>query len=54
MASTNGNFPTNLPILTSKYYDRWSSQMRVLFRFQEVLKVVSEGVKDLEKNPTDE
>ena len=42
-----------MPILIGKNYDDWSAQMKVIFRFQDVTKVVQEGVQEPEKNPTD-
>ena len=53
MASSNGNFPASMPILKGKNYDDWCAQMKVIFRFQDVTKVVQEGVQEPEKNPTD-
>ena len=53
MASSNGNFPASMPILVSKNYDDWCAQMKLIFRFQDVIKVMQEGVKELDKNPTD-
>jgi hypothetical protein len=33
--SNNGQFPANLPIVKGQNYDRWCSQMKVIFRFQD-------------------
>ncbi|GAU45509.1 hypothetical protein TSUD_129550 [Trifolium subterraneum] len=41
---SNGHFPMNLPILTGKNYDNWCKQMKVVFRFQEMWNLVTEGV----------
>src|ERR1051325_5064726 len=45
--TTTDQIPTNLPILDSKNYDKWCKQMKVLFGYQEVLKVVNDGVTPL-------
>ena len=45
MVGTN-DIPGNLPVLEGiKNWDRWSSRMRVLFRFQGVLDVVEKRIK---------
>ncbi|GAU17221.1 hypothetical protein TSUD_324240 [Trifolium subterraneum] len=51
---SNGHFPTNLPILTGKNYDNWVKQMKVVFRFQEMWSIVTEGVPTLGVHATDE
>ena len=44
MAGGDNHIPSsNLPILTEKNWDRWSTQMKVLFRFQDVSDVVETG-----------
>ena len=53
MASSNGNFPASMSVLKGKNYDDWCAQMKVIFRFQDVTKVVQEGVQELDRNPTD-
>ncbi|XP_058759024.1 uncharacterized protein LOC131632256 [Vicia villosa] len=50
--STNDRIPSNLPILDSKNYDKWSKQMKVLFGYQEVLDIVNNGVTPLGAEPT--
>ncbi|GAU34193.1 hypothetical protein TSUD_162940 [Trifolium subterraneum] len=41
----NGNFPMNLPILTgNKNYDNWMKQMKVVFLYQDMWGIVTEGV----------
>src|SRR6266487_6296138 len=51
---SNGHFPMNLPILTGKNYDNWCKQMKVVFRFQEMWNLVTEGVPTLGARATDE
>ncbi|XP_019450575.1 PREDICTED: uncharacterized protein LOC109352850 [Lupinus angustifolius] len=41
-----------LPILTNKNWDRWQTQMKVLFRYQEVIEVVQDGVLSLDQSET--
>ena len=53
MTSSNGNFPASMPVLIGKNYDDWCAQMKVIFRFQDVTKVVQERVQEPDKNPTD-
>ncbi|XP_058783965.1 uncharacterized protein LOC131658716 [Vicia villosa] len=50
--STNNRIPSNLPILDSKNYDKWSKQMKVMFGYQEVLDIVNNGVTPLGDEPT--
>ncbi|XP_058784690.1 uncharacterized protein LOC131659529 [Vicia villosa] len=50
--STNDRILSNLPILDSKNYDKWSKQMKVLFGYQEVLDIVNNGVTPLGAEPT--
>lgn len=42
--SNNGQFLAKLLILDGKNYDRWIIQMKVVFRYQDVLKVIRNGV----------
>lgn len=53
MSSSNNNLVGKLPILDGKNYDRWKTQMRVIFGFQGVMGVVTTGVQDLSENPSD-
>ncbi|KAG5068162.1 hypothetical protein JHK85_000539 [Glycine max] len=53
MASLNGSFPASMPVLKGKNYDDWCAKMKVIFRFQDVIEVVQEGVQELDRNPTD-
>ncbi|XP_019438838.1 PREDICTED: uncharacterized protein LOC109344531 [Lupinus angustifolius] len=44
MVENGTNLPSmGLPILTEKNWDRWRTQMKVLFSFQEISEVVEEG-----------
>lgn len=44
---SNGNFPMQLPILDGKNWDRWNVQIKALFGFQDVLKIVKNGYQEL-------
>ncbi|XP_019438997.1 PREDICTED: uncharacterized protein LOC109344700 [Lupinus angustifolius] len=45
MVGNNNNLPSmSLPVLTYKNWDRWNTQMKVLFNFQEVNEVVENGL----------
>ena len=44
MAGSDSHIPSmSLPVLTEKNWDRWSTQMKVLFRYQEVSDVIENG-----------
>ncbi|XP_019427160.1 PREDICTED: uncharacterized protein LOC109335480 [Lupinus angustifolius] len=48
MVGNGSNLPSmGLPILTDKNWDRWRTQMNVLFNFQEVSEVVEDGIPPL-------
>ena len=47
MASSNGNFPASMPVLVGKNYDDWCAQMKLIFRFQDVIKWCKKGLKNL-------
>jgi hypothetical protein len=53
MATHNNNIPTHLPIFEGKNFDQWSVKMKVIFRYQDVLETVNEGVTPLAANATD-
>lgn len=53
MASSNGNFSVTMHVLKGRNYDDWCVQMKVIFRLQDVTKVVQEGVQEPERNPID-
>ncbi|XP_022637664.1 uncharacterized protein LOC111241828 [Vigna radiata var. radiata] len=44
----------NLPILTKKNWDRWSAQMRILFKFHDVSDVVESDCQEFASGTTDE
>ena len=50
----NGHFPATLPILNSKNYDNWCKQMKVVFCYQDLWNLVTEGVSSIRANATDE
>jgi hypothetical protein len=50
----NGHFPATLPILNSKNYDNWCKQMKVVFCYQDLWNLVTEGVSSIEDNATEE
>ncbi|KAK2402327.1 hypothetical protein QL285_051858 [Trifolium repens] len=49
-STTSSQFPGNLPVFKGDNYDRWCAQMKVIFRFQDVLEIVNDGVGDLAAN----
>lgn len=52
--NSSGNIVAHLPILDGKKnWDRWVKQMRVIFGFQDVLEIVSNGIEALSENPID-
>ncbi|XP_073221586.1 uncharacterized protein [Cicer arietinum] len=48
-----GGFPSNLPILDGKNWERWSASMRSLMGAQEVFEIVQDGYEQLAANPTE-
>jgi hypothetical protein len=48
--TTSSQFPANLPVFKGDNYDRWCAQMKVIFRFQDVLEIVADGVGELAAN----
>ncbi|KAK2373515.1 hypothetical protein QL285_074546 [Trifolium repens] len=46
-STTSSQFPANLPVFKGDNYDRWCAQMKVIFRFQDVLEIVTDGVEEL-------
>jgi len=53
MVTHNNNIPTHLPVFEGKNFDQWIVKMKVIFRFQDVLEVVNEGIPALAANVTD-
>jgi len=53
MTTHNNNIPAHLPIFEGKNFDQWIVTMKVIFRFQDVLEVVNEGIPTLAANATD-
>jgi len=52
--NSNGIIVAHLPVLDGKKnWDRWVKQMKVIFGFQNVLEIVSNGIEALPENPTD-
>lgn len=51
--SNNDQFQLNLPIFKGHNYDRWCSQMKVIFIFQDVFEIVNDGVPILQENATE-
>lgn len=47
------HFPTNLPVFKGGNYERWIAQMNVILKFQDMAKIVSDGVPALEANVND-
>nr|KYP68042.1 Retrovirus-related Pol polyprotein from transposon TNT 1-94 [Cajanus cajan] len=53
MATISGSIPTNLPILTTKNYDNWKIQIRVIMRFQRVWNFVEQGYEHVGSSGTE-
>ena len=55
MATHNNNIPALLPVFEGKNFDQWIVKMKVkvIFRFQDVVEVVNEGIPTLAANATD-
>lgn len=52
--NSNGNLPSmSIPILTEKNWDRWCTQMKVLFSFQEVNDVIETAFPVPDNNASD-
>ncbi|MCI35091.1 hypothetical protein A2U01_0056312, partial [Trifolium medium] len=49
-STTYSQFPANLPVFKDENYDRWCTQMKVIFRFQDALEIVTGGEADLAVN----
>lgn len=47
-STTLNQFPKNLPIFKIENYERWIAQMKVIFRFQDLVETVYDGVSGLE------
>ena len=52
MATTNGNFPANFPVLDGRNYDQWSMKMKAILSYQDVWDLVVNGLDPLPANPT--
>ncbi|KAK2352556.1 putative mitochondrial protein [Trifolium repens] len=53
MAGSSNSFPANLPILDGKNWDQWCVKMSVIFGYQEVEDLVTNGVEPLVANATE-
>jgi len=53
MATHNDNIHVHLPVFEGKNFDQWSVKIKLIFRFQDVLEIVNEGVTALAANATD-
>jgi hypothetical protein len=53
MNPSNNSLPSNLPILDNKIWDQWCIRMKVIFGFQEVEDLVSNGYEALAENATE-
>jgi hypothetical protein len=53
MNPSNNSLPSNLPILDNKNWDQWCIRMKVIFGFQEVEDLVSNGYEALAENATE-
>ncbi|XP_027190496.1 uncharacterized protein [Cicer arietinum] len=48
-----GGFPSNLPILDGKNWERWSASMKLLLGAQEAFEIVQDSYEKLGANPTE-
>lgn len=48
--TTPTQFSANLLIFKEENYKMWVAQMKVIFRFQDVVEIVNDGVLALEEN----
>ncbi|PNY06912.1 retrovirus-related Pol polyprotein from transposon TNT 1-94 [Trifolium pratense] len=46
--------PSHLPIFDGKNYEQWTAKMRVLFRYQDVFDIVSNGIPVLARSANNE
>jgi len=53
MATHSNIIHAHLPVFQGKNFDQLIVKMKVIFRFQDVLEVVNEGVTTLAANATD-
>ncbi|KAJ1421846.1 gag-polypeptide of LTR copia-type [Sesbania bispinosa] len=53
MLKNNDQIPAKLPVFDGTNYERWTTQMKVVFRYQGVLDIILTGVTSLETNPTE-
>jgi len=53
MATHSNNILAHLSVFEGKNYDQWIVKMKVIFRFQDVLEVVNDGVPALAANAVD-
>ncbi|KAJ1406622.1 gag-polypeptide of LTR copia-type [Sesbania bispinosa] len=54
MLKNNDQIPAKLPVFDGTNYERWTTQMNVVFRYQGVLDILLTGITPLETNPTDD
>jgi len=53
MATHNNSIHAHLPVFEGKNFDKWIVKMKVIFRFQDVVEAVNEGIPALAANATD-
>nr|KYP35974.1 hypothetical protein KK1_042956 [Cajanus cajan] len=53
METISGSIPTNLPILTTKNYDNWKIQIRVIMRYQGVWNFIEQSYEHVETSGTE-
>ncbi|KAK2458009.1 hypothetical protein QL285_005216 [Trifolium repens] len=51
---SNGHFPMNLPILTGNNNDNWCKKMKVVFCYQDMWNLVTEGMSTIADSASDE
>ncbi|KAJ1395814.1 gag-polypeptide of LTR copia-type [Sesbania bispinosa] len=53
MLKNNDQIPAKLPVFDRANYERWTAQMKVVFRYQGVLDIILTDITPLETNPTE-
>ncbi|XP_019447292.1 PREDICTED: uncharacterized protein LOC109350515 [Lupinus angustifolius] len=54
MGHTSTSFPTSLPVLDGKNWNRWNIQMKAIMGFQEIAEIVELGYSQLNADPSEQ
>ena len=52
-STTSTQFPTNLSVFKGENYQLWVAQIKVIFRFQDVVEILNDGISELEVDATE-